>query len=433
MIRPKPLLGTVALLLVAGSGLYWMTRRTPGAPPQEEAAAPFVSEPAGVGRLLVLQPQPAPLRSLRWTGPLPGAAAVAQILTQTGRQQALLTLEGRPSAQATFSAPPGVPEAFFAFADLVDAAVVPGQAALLLYRNGSSGEALLLPWDLATGQVGAGLRAHGDRLALSPDQRTAFLYGPRTGLALLPLPPKPGARLALAPLDLPPEVTEVSDLRPLGARAFLVAHPQGLALWREGTWQHAPLPAPSPLGFPRGLGRLAGGSAGGWWQPEPGLLLPLSAEGIPGAPRDLKALLPEAAALDAAMLRLLGTDPDGRLWFSLVRPTLPVPAPAAALEPSAPAAAEPGTPPPAPEGLGAELRAAWEAHLQKGLDRLYCWKPGEAAMRSVTWEAAWRDLAPPPGTPRPSGDGGLRPEAGGLLLGAPDRMWWLPLRALQPR
>ena len=433
MIRPKPLLGAAALLILVGAGAYWTTRRTPGSPPQEEMLLPFRTEAVGVGRLLELQPPPMPLRSVRWAGPLPGGLAVAQVLTQTGRQQAVLFMEGQPAGLGSFEPPAGVASTFFSFAELVDAAVLPGQTAILFYRGAGADEpGLVLAWDLASGGVQWSQRAQGEHLALSPEGRSAFLYGMRSGVTRFDLG---GARVkAPASLAWPAELGPVSGLLPTGPRAFLVAHGGGLSAWRDGAWTHRSAPTPSPLGFTPASGRLAGGPKGGWWQPEPGQLLPLGPDGTPGEPKDLKALLPAEAALDAALLQLLGTDPEGQLWFALARPSLPQ----AAAAPPAPVPAEgaevPALPAPAEPvpGLDPTSREAWEVHLAKGLDRLYRWKPGSAAMKAVDW-SRWKAFAPPQGLARPTGDAGLRPEAGGFLLGTPERMWWLPLAALQPR
>lgn len=428
MKRPLPLLAAASLLFLAGGGLFWMTRRTPGAPPQEESSALFKAEAAGAGRLLELQPPPVPLRTVRWAGPLPGQAAVAQVLTQTGRQQAVLFVEGQPIASTTFEPPPGLPSAFFSFAELVDAAVVPGQTAVLLYRGtGTADPGLVLVWDLVSGGIRATFRVPGTRLALTPDRRSVFLFGGRAGVTLLSLAAPGGKGAAPTQVDLPPEVGTISSLLPIGPRTFHVAHTGGLSTWHDGIWSHQPLPPPSPLGFPAGEAALAGGAKGSWWQPEPGQLRPLGENGQAGPPADLRPLLPEAAALDAAMLHLLGMDAEGNLWFGLARPTLPLPA---APPPAETATAE-GSPAPMP--LDTTARAAWETHLQKGLDRVYRWKPGAGSMTPVAWSALWKAVVPPPGIPLPTGDAGLRPEAGGLFLGAPDRMWWLPLRALQPR
>ena len=458
MTRPALAVGAAALILALGSGAWWMARRTPGAPPQEESLEPFRAAAAGAGTLIDLQPPPTPLRSVRWAGPLPGGAAVAQVLSQTGRQQVVLFQQGEPGPAISVPEPPGTPNGFFSFADLVDAALAPGDALVLLYRSASdpASPALVLACDLGTRQVRWSLRAPGEHLALSPDHRSVFLFGASTPVGILDLAGRPGSSKSVSvSVDLPPGVASISSLLPLGRRAFLVAHGAGLSAWTDGAWTHAQAPAPSPLGFPGGLGRVAGDAKGGWWQPEPGVLVPLGPGGKPGPARDLKALLPENASMDANLLQLLGEEADGHLWFGLARPTLPAPvaapapAPMPALVPTpaasplpeaadqvppAPAAAVPEAPAPEP-AAGQPSRADWMAHLDKGLDRLYLWKPGEARMKVVLLPEAWKRLAAPQGIPPLAGAplGDLRPEAGFMLCGGPDRTWWLPLRALRPQ
>lgn len=437
MTRPILILSVSVLTFSLGSGAWWLTRRNPGAPPQEEVLQPFRAGTAGAGQLIELQPPPAPLRSLRWTAPLPGGAAVAQILTQTGRQQVTLFLQGEPGSTFTLSDPAGVSGAFFSFADLVDAALAPGDALVLLYRGAGnpSAPSLILAWDLQTQQIRWSHRAPGEHLALSPDRRSVFLFGPGTPVSILNLAAG-RAKAQSASVDLPPEVKEISSLLPSGARSFLVAHALGLSIWRNGEWTHVPTPPPSPLGFNTGLGRLAGNAKVGWWQPEPGMLLPLGPDGRPQDPLDLKALFPESARLDASLLRLLGEDPDGYLWFGLAYPSLP--STTVVQEATQPVLQ---TPPPSPEMASSvptapaplPPREVWEAHLKRGLDRIYRWKPGAMSMTVLTWAEAWKTLDPPPGIPQPTGDGGLRPEAGVWILGSPERVWWLPLRAVQPR
>lgn len=439
-MRPASLVATLAFALVVG-GSFWLTRRNPGIPPQEEAFVPFRSAVAGAGQLLELQPPPAPLRSVRWTGPLPGGSAVAQILTQTGRQQATLIMDGRPEASATLECPPGVPEAFFRFADLSHAAVVPGRIALLLFRDANGGEMpLVLAWDLASNQASWFHRAPGHRLTLSADQGSAFLFGSDQSVTIFPLTRGPGSGGSPITVDLPPDTGAIADLLPLGPRAFLLAHHSGLSSWLDGTWHRTARPAPSLLGFPTGLERLVRAPKGPWWQPEPGLLLPLDRQGQPGAPVDLRALLPDGSGHDAAMLQLLGATSDGQLWFALAPPTLPPaappPAPTLMEDPSQAEPAPPMAAPPAPESpasLDPVEREAWEAHLRKGLDRIYRWKPGSRAMQPMAWTALWKQAAPPPGILPPTRPADLQPEAGGLLLGTPERMWWVPLASLQPR
>ena len=441
MTRPTLVLGAVVATLILGSGAWWLSRRTPGAPPREEVLEPFHASMAGAGALIDLQPPPVPLRSVRWTAPLPGGAAVAQILTQTGRQQVVLFLQGVPGPTTALPEPAGVPDSFFRFADLADAVLAPDDALVLLYRSAGdpASPALVLAWDLRLQQTRWSQRAPGEHLALSPDHRSVFLFGAGTPVSILDLAArsthqKPG----VTTVELPPEVRGISSLLPTGPRSFTVARDSGLSTWRDGTWAHIPAPSPSPLGFARGLGLVAGDAKAGWWQPEPGVLIPLDPDGKAGSPRDLKPLLP-GMDLDAGLLRLLGEEADGHLWFGLARPSLPIPAlaPPPALPPAtaAPEDSTTSVPPvpeeaPVPPAPVQPSREAWETHLAKGLDRLYRWKPGEDRMKVVLIGEAWKRLSPPPGIPAPAGDGGLRPEAGALLCGGPDRIWWLPLKAL---
>jgi hypothetical protein len=432
MTRPTLALGAAILIVALGSGAWWLTRRDPGAPPQEETLEPFRAVAMGVGQLIDLQPPSAPLRSVRWTLPLPGEAAVAQILTQTGRQQAVLFVKGAPGPVLSLPTPTGVSDRFFQFADLVDAALAPDDALVLLYRSSEdpSSPALALAWDLRNQQPLWSHRAPGEHLALAPDRRSVFLFGTGTPVCILDLAHRAGSRKPTsATVELPLEVKNISSLLPIGPRSFLVAHDLGFSTFRNGEWTHVPAPPPSALGFAHGLGLVAGNAKAGWWQPEPGTLIPLGPGAKTGAPQDLKRLLPEAAAMDANLLHLLGEEPDGHLWFGLTRPTLPAPAPAPPAETPDAAALEAAVAPP-PTTLPPS-REAWEAYLDKGLDRLYTWKPGEDHMKVIPLAEAWKRLAPPPGLPGPPGDGSLRPEAGALLCGGPDRVWWLPLKALR--
>lgn len=435
MTSPKLLLGIAALGLCLGIGSFWLTRRTPGAPPQDEIQTLFRTEASGAGTLVALQPPPVPLRTVRWVGPLPGGAAVAQVLTQTGQQRVVLFQNGQLGPTLSLPCPPGVSASFFQFADLVDAIVAPGEAMTLLYRSANAAEpALILAWDLRSDQMKWAHRAKGAHLALSPDRRSVFLYG-EGSVSILDL--ASAARTSILQVELPQEVGEISSLLPTGPRSFLAAHGAGLSAWHQGSWAHTKAPMPSPLGFSRGLGALAGSAKTAWWQPEPGLLIPLDPKGLPGESRNLKVLLPEAAALDADLLRLLGADASGALWFGLARPTLPS-APAPVQEAAQAPAGEPSPlaePSPSLPGAQAPVpsRDPWEAHLKQGLDRVYRWKPGEETMAVLTWAEAWKNLAPPAGFVPPTGDAGLRPEAGALTFGAPERLWWLPLPALQPR
>ncbi|MBL0312605.1 MAG: hypothetical protein IPP78_07820 [Holophagaceae bacterium] len=133
------------------------------------------------------------------------------------------------------------------------------------------------------------------------------------------------------------------------------------------------------------------------------------------------------------MLKLLGADGEGRLWFGLAVPTLlpplanPPQAKAIETKPDASVTAEP-TPVPQPQAIEGVDRNAWEAYLHLGLDRIYCWDPEGGAIKRASWTECWRKLGPPSDFSIPMGDGALRPAAGGFLFDSGTQAWWLPLK-----
>lgn len=449
------LVPSLGLLLVAlGLWAGWLMKRGPaGAPPQGEDRPPFAIQAAGQGQLIEFQPSEIPIRTLRWSRPLPGGAAVAQVLTQSGRQQALLFVDGHAEATVTLERPADVPENVFHFAELQDAALLPGKLLLLLYRAApAGGDALLVAWNLPKGAIQWTFRGAGDRLALSPGGRTAFLFGPEAPVRILQLTGKEGLPLpapAPAKVDLPLGCPGFTDLLATGPADFLATSAEGLSIWTNGAWNRIPPPARSPLGFASSGGSLARTGDTCWWQPEPGQLIQVAADGSQAAPQALAPLIPGAQAQDAALLHLLGADPQGNLWFAPVAPDfaapqadasipgIPTPQPAESVPAPLPAGADAQPPvPPAPATPVPSLRETWEPYLKAGLDRLYRWKPGNPAMERLEWATAWPRLSAPAVIPMPSGDGGLVPGSGGFLLGGQEHRWWLPLAAVpldQPR
>ncbi|HJU83725.1 MAG TPA: hypothetical protein VJ600_05920 [Holophagaceae bacterium] len=435
-MRPTSIIGAgLALALVAGAGygLWRLVQR----PPRVEAPASggeehplFQVSHLGKGELIELQPQPlTPLRAVRWVGPLPGRAALAQILTQTDKQQVGLFIDGRQDSFITVPRPEGVPETFFRLAELRDAALC-GDALALLYRNGS-GDPLLLVLDRGSQALRWWSRLPAEHLAVDPSQpNQLWLWG-----ATLPPVPlgtglegrAPGAERKVAFKPLPKEVGEVTATLPLGPQAFALAHRNGCSVSLPSGWIHLPNPPADPLlGFYGLGGALARGGKQAYWQPGPGLLFQVNPDGS-ATPVDLGSLgLPAASALDARLLRLRGADPDGSLWFDLAMPQLLAPA-----APTAPATSSPDPqtdPNAAATAPAPDPHAAWEAYLKSGVDRVYRWKPG-GKLELVDISAAWKTCGAPPGVFQPAGVD-LRPEAGGFLLGTDQKRWWLPLQAL---
>lgn len=439
----KALILSAALLLVLGglgAGAAWMMRRPAHAgPPEDEGAQSIAVRAEGPGFLLEMQDGGLPLRNLRWIGPVAGGAVVAQVATQSDRQQVAVVKDGKSLGLFPVPRPAGIGEGLFNHAELGEAVYVEGDALVLLYRPlaGGEGEAVMvLALDLASRSLRWCHRAPGDRLALGGSGKDAavFLWGRAAPVQRLPLALQKGekegvspSRPGLKPYEKPDEVGELSDLLPTGAWTFLTAHTKGLSAY-NGTakgWNHLAAPPPNPLGFPEPKGALAQAGKRYWWQPEPGAVIPVAADGTPVAEAEPPVLTVPEPALDAPMLKLFGGDAEGRLWFTLSAPALralPAPKPAQEGEPAPP-------PPEAPVFTAAEL-LAWETHLRGDLGRIYVYDPAKKAMLRLAWAEAWRDLKAPEGFPRPAKAEGLRPAAGGALFVADRGAWWLPLSAL---
>ncbi|HJW09649.1 MAG TPA: hypothetical protein VJ483_08455, partial [Holophagaceae bacterium] len=235
---------------------------------------------------------------------------------------------------------------------------------------------------------------------------------------------------------LPPEVGEISQLLPLGPHGYMLAHRKGLSAWTGKEWTHQPAPAPDALltfyGIP---GAFARSGEQRYWQPQPGQLMVLKADGGTVAMELGDAGLPKEHEKDAKLLRLRGADDQGFLWFDLAMPQLASAPPGGAapsLAPAPPAAAvSSGATPDAPVtslAPPANPRAEWETYLMDGVDRLYRWKPG-GKLERVDVLGKWKTAGAPPNTFPPAGVD-LHPEAGGFLLGTDQKRWWLPLDAL---
>jgi hypothetical protein len=441
------LVGSALFLIALGGVVGYKSLRRPAHLPQinDLDGPPFLVQPSGRGWLIAYHSGDIPIRALAWSHPLPGGAVVAQLLSQSGRQQAFLFLNGQLTSTLNLNCPSGMPATAFAFAELKDAALVPGRLLLLLYRTRMAAEpTLVIAWDLARGAQTWVYRGLGAHLALSPHRNAAFLFDDGGPVQRLPLVDgKPG----LPAIDLPPDITGVSDLLPLGGSDFMVAWTGGVGSYQHQAWSEQLAPTPSPLGFAPGQGVLARTGEQIWWQPEPGRLLELSPDGSLPVEQDLTRLLSGPHAQDHALLRLLGADGKDRLWFAPEAPSFQASGPG--LPPLSPPSPVPSPANPHPEIASAPpssthtiqdpppTPAAWTPYLQAGLARLYCWAPGSNSMQIYDLKSIWPRLNAPEGLSCPDGDGGLVPAAGGLLLGNhQERRWWLPLDALpatQPR
>ncbi len=442
------LLSLGALGIVALAGYAALHRSAaPSATTKGQDQSPFQSAPTGQGILIQYHPGDIPIRTLAWAKPLPDGTAVAQVLSQSGCQQVCLFQAGIPQAPLTLSQPDDVQGNAFDFAELQEAAQAAHHLLLLLYRTRQpETPALLIAWGLDQGTQIWAYQGTGTHLTLSRNGGTAFLFSPDGPIQALRMLDKEGHLLptpTVSQIPLPPGLVGLSDVLPTQGQNLLAAATGGLWAFQSGIWSQHPAPQPSALGFAPGQGTLARTGDRLWWQPEPGGLLEVGADGTPLPPQDFSTLLTGPQARDAALLHLLGADTHGALWFAPEAPAfqpstaaipalpgdLPLPAPAPSTEPSptpagtAPAAVPPASPSPAsPE--------AWAPYLQAGLARLYRWKPGEPTMQRFDWSSLWPGLGAPQDIPQPTDDGGLVPAAGGFLLGGQEHRWWLPLSAL---
>ena len=174
---------------------------------------------------------------------------------------------------------------------------------------------------------------------------------------------------------------------------------------------------------------LARGDKKFWWQPFPGLVVQVLADGTPKAtwtPAELTAA--EPFAKDASLLHLLGADTEGRLWFDLAvpaqtsavaAPTAPGPPAETPWKPETPAAGETTIQP-------AVVLEDWPTYLGQGLDRLYCWDSQKKVLQRFKWAA----LTVPKDFQKPVNGVRIAPDSGALLLENGQSGWLLPLPAL---
>ncbi len=425
----KPLIWTLGVgLLVIGGGLVLAQRGTAVAAADEDAPL-FVTQPQGLGRLLQLQAKE-PLRGVRWLPPMSGGWSLCQVSTQSDRQ--VLTLFQGGQLARTFSLPrlQGTSEGFYRQAEIREAAMASNTLLLLVKAEGGRRDAAVVMALSLEGDLRWAHRTQAEHLIARED--SVWAWG-STGAQRLPITLAQGEHLnpkserpgLPEPLVWPYEAANPTALLPTSA-GFLVTHGKGLSAWRsESGWTHTPSPTPSPLGFSAPKGSVVECENTLYWQPEPGTLVKVTPEGTVVGPEALP--IPEPADKDSALLKLLGCDADGRLWFSLASPSL-APQPMATVPPAmAPSAESPAV---APAASSVETRLAYEAHLKGPMDRIYSWKPGDKALRLITWSKAWPALGAPATVAIPTAEVDFRPEAQGLLLGGEQERWWLPLKAL---
>ena len=396
-----------------GAGLWLGMRRQPAGALLEEPAAAFTLEAAAPGQLARFVATQIALRALRWLPPRQDGVLVVQAQTQSDRQLLALFRAGAAPVEIPVARPQGVGEGFWRFAVLQDALVGPDGILLLLFRPGDPGSAessLAMALDPGALEARWVHRGAYDRMALGGEPDPAvFLFGgkgPVQRLALGGTVRRPAAK----DIELPAEVPEVEDLLPTGAGSFLVASRNGLSAFQGAKgWSHFPPPAEQGVPCANARGVLTRAGKRIWWQPAPGLLVQVGPDGATVADREVPFPAEDPQARDARLLKLLGADAAGRLWFGLATPA-------------------PAVPPPAGSGLVAPAQDDWAAYAAQGLDRIYRWNPDRESLERLAWSEAWPALNPPAGLA--AGVPALRPQAGSVLLEGTRAGWWLPLSAL---
>jgi hypothetical protein len=440
----KGLIITGAIVVVlAGGGLWWGLRRAPAdasllaGPGLGDPGGVFTAQPSGPGTLIKLTDTQVPLRSFHWLPPLAGGYLAAQVLNQNDRQRVALFHDGALTDTLLILKPAGVNDAFWHFAILKAAAMVPDGRVVLLYQAGEPASTelpLVLSVDVASQQVVWSYRGAGERLASAEGTQPAvYLYGGKAAIQRLPL----GAAAAAGPqhpaaktIELPAEVAAVEDLLPTGSWSFLASHGDGLSAYQASTgWKHFPEPEDRGVACADWRSSLVRAGRDIWWQAVPGHLVKVRPDGRPLAQWQAQLPPEDPFARDARLWRLLGADPAGSLWFALGSPA---PLPQAATPPPADPAV-----PPVPDGQGAlpsgagmpEVPEDWSSYVAQGLDRVYRWNPARKTMERTVLRSVWPSLNPPASVQAPGGLG-LVPAAGALLGEGAGCAWWLPLAAL---
>lgn len=445
----KILIPLICLIAILATGLWLLVRRSPVEIPETETPAAFRIEPFGPGLVIHYADGQTPLRAMRWLAPVQGGIQPVQVVTQSDRQRLLLFQNATMVSNLLVPRPVGVREGFFNFAELQDVVVVPGDVAVLLYRSAdaSTGELpLIIAMDLSTQAMRWVHRAPGEHLALGRDSQEAavFLYGSDSPVLCLPLALRKQEQLgstlfraAAKPIALPEEIKGVCDLLPTSPRTFLLAHMGGLSSYSESKgWKHWQPLSVAALTFPDAKPAIVGSGKTYWWQPFPGVVTQVKADGTPTATYDAVALAPpEPWAKDGALVRLRGVDPAGHLWFTLAMPSEPSPV----ATPAQTAEAFPERPESKTHSGIAEMPVAepstgasgsWTTYAAEGLDRLYRWNPERRILTRITQTDFWAALAPPPGVNRTPSFPAFDPASGQLLLESGPTAWLVPLEAL---
>lgn len=454
----------LVLVLGAGYGVYRISRRAPRVAPPDESATLFTKSVEGSEIIIRLQ-ESQPMRLVRWLGVLPEGYQFVQMLAQTGTQRIALLKNGEMLWNHILDKPQQAKDGFFQMAELSDALLL-DDTAILLFKNSlnATDPALVIALDTQTQETRWYCLAKGERLKanLPGGERAAYLVGNDQIYRLAAKPKQDAATYGLRqaePVELPDHLQNIHQLLPTGIFTFLLSHEGGLSARNaKGEWNH--LERPANLGPATAISALAGTENSFFWQPYPGSLVQVKADGTAIKGYGAESFpCPEPSALDAHLLRLKGADNSGALWFTLAAPTqspaiqasletealadgqpLPTldgvsspaeqPAPTTTDTPKMPLAkAIPGIPQQAPMGKTFSYED-FQAHASKGLDRIYRWQPKDKSLKAFVMPALWKARQPAPS----SGElPGFQPASGWISFPDGNQCRLVPINALQPK
>ena len=288
----KKLIIAVAVLLVLGAGGLWLSmRRAPGGALLPESSGPFQVAASGPGQLIKLQDPQVPLRTLHWVGPIPGGLLAAQMVTQSDRQQVVLFRNGLAANPLVVAKPLGLSEGFWRFAVLKEMLDLPGGDIALLYAPADAASTepnVVIAVDAAHADTRWTHRGPFQHMLLAPGKDPQlFLVGTPGVIQRLPLGAasggeagRSGPNAAARTVEVPPEVPGIDALLPTGGSGFLVSHGKGLSAFSgKAGWSHQPLPEQHGVTCADWRSTLVRAGRKLWWQPWPGTLVEVAADG----------------------------------------------------------------------------------------------------------------------------------------------------------
>lgn len=414
--------------VIAGSGLAVALRSRHSASPDAQAQ-PFRLEPCGEGHYLRLAAGEVPIRNLAWAESEDPGVRFLQMATQNDHQYLYRISVGAPPTRIELQRPEGLPETFLRTASLQRVlGLADGTLLLHFVSEGQQADASLISRvDPSTGRSLWHRRFPGNRSrsARTPKGSTLLLHGASPQLVCIRWMSSPASPFAptIEQMDAPGGGIPLLDALPLMDGGLLACQGRTLHRWsRTNGWQVLYTAAAAAFYPSAGTARLAHVGHSVVWQPSPGSLYSVDPAAPSEAPVPVELPMPPEP-LDRPLLRLAGSDAEGRLWFDLQRPEV---------LPSA-------EPPSRPE---ADSEVVWKAdgltsgmdpdalkgHLARPLDRVYAWVQGSPRLQTITWS----EVLPTLGTPAELCGQGLRlhPAQGLAMTPEASPAWWTPLSTL---